>query len=124
MSRSTLKKIQHEWHGSFKSYLIGFILSLLLTGLSFYAATEANLPFPNRTYILIVLGVVQAIAQLIFFLHVGQDRKSDSWESLTLFFTILILIVIVVGSLWIMSDLNMRMMPDMSMPHATTESPS
>jgi len=123
MSQSILKKIQHEWHGSFKSYLIGFILSLLLTGLSFYAATQANLVHPNRTSILIALGICQAIAQLIFFLHVGQDGKSGYWNSLSLFFTILILIVIVVGSLWIMSDLNMRMMPDMSIPHTTTEKP-
>ena len=121
MSHLILEKIQHEWHGSLKSYFVGFILSLLLTGLSFYAATQANLPYPNRTYILIALGVVQAIAQLIFFLHVGQDAKSGYWELLSLFFTIVILIVIVVGSLWVMSDLNMRMMPDMSMPQTATE---
>lgn len=123
MSHSILKKIQHEWHGSFKSYFVGFILSLLLTGLSFYAATQANLPHPNRTYILIAFGLTQVIAQLIFFLHVGQDAKSGYWELLSLFFTIVILIVIVVGSLWVMSDLNMRMMPDMSMPNTATEKP-
>lgn len=116
MSHSVLKKIQQQWHGSLKSYLIGFFLSLLLTGLSFYTAMEANLTTANRTYFLIALAIIQAIAQLIFFLHVGQDGKSGFWDSLSLYFTISILIVIVVGSLWVMSDLNMRMMPDMEMP--------
>jgi cytochrome o ubiquinol oxidase operon protein cyoD len=55
------------------------------------------------------LGLIQAIVQIVFFLHVGQEAK-PRWETLIFFFTILILMIIAIGSVWIMNDLNNRMM--------------
>lgn len=112
MQHDNLKSIQKEWHGSLKSYLIGFISSLILTSLSFYLAAFKPISVSYLPYILMGLAIVQTIVQLIFFLHLGQEDK-PKWESLTFGFSVLILVIILIGSLWIMHDLNYRVMSNM-----------
>lgn len=110
----TLKQIKKEWHGSLKGYLIGFVASLLLTSLSFLLVINQWLTGRALVYGLIVLALTQAICQLIFFLHEGQEPK-PRWETLVFYFMILVLLIIALGSLWIMSDLNDRVMGPMLM---------
>ena len=114
----SLKEIQKEWHGTLKSYVIGFFACLLLTAASFFLVSYQVLSSQNLIYTILGLATVQGIVQLLLFLHVGQEVK-PRWETLALCFTVLILLVIVVGSLWIMFDLNGRMMPDMDMTNST-----
>lgn len=108
----SLKEIKKEWHGSIRSYAIGGILSLLLTFSSFALALFHPLTRSWLLLILIFLAFVQATIQLRFFLHVGQEAK-PRWESLIFGFMLLLVLVIVLGSLWIMFDLNARVMKDM-----------
>lgn len=111
----SLKEIQKEWHGTVKSYVIGFIASILLTGFAFLAVITKVFRGQALIYTIIGLAFVQAIVQLLFFLHVGQEAK-PRWETVVFYFMLLILFIIVVGSLWIMYDLNDRLM-GMGMPH-------
>lgn len=104
----TLKEVKAEWHGSGRAYVIGLVSSLLLTCLSFALVAFDLLPSHIAIYTLVALAVVQAILQLRYFLHLGQEPK-PRWETLTFLFMILLLLIIVIGSLWIMSDLNARM---------------
>lgn len=106
----SLKETQKEWHGSLRSYLIGFLLSLFLTGSSFLLVLSQALSQQFLLYALGALAFVQAICQLIFFLHLGQEAKPQ-WETLIFYFMVLVLLIIVLGSLWIMHDLHMRTMP-------------
>jgi cytochrome o ubiquinol oxidase subunit IV len=108
----SLKEIKEEYHGTLKSYLIGFTASLLLTAISFTLVYTKVFSAQVTAYVIIGLALTQAIFQLLFFLHVGQEAK-PRWESLALSFTVIILLAVVVGSLWVMNDLNMRMMPNM-----------
>ncbi|MBA2367667.1 MAG: cytochrome o ubiquinol oxidase subunit IV [Candidatus Protochlamydia sp.] len=108
-SEISLAQIQKEWHGTLKSYLIGFSASLLLTLASFFLVITRYLSGKSLIYAVIGLAFAQAICQLKFFLHLGQEAK-PRWESLIFYFMILILLIIVLGSLWIMHDLNERMM--------------
>lgn len=110
----SLQEVQAEWHGTGRAYLIGFLASLLWTALSFSLVVMQWLSGPLLVYTLIGLALTQAIFQLLFFLHVGQEAK-PRWETLVFYFMVLILIVIAVGSLWIMSDLNDRVMSNMNM---------
>lgn len=114
----SLKEIQKEWHGSYKSYFIGFIASLLLTAASFSLVIFQVLPPQTLIYIIVFLALVQAVLQLIFFLHVGQEAK-PRWETVVFLFMVMILLIIALGSLWIMHDLNNRVMGPMNMevPH-------
>lgn len=102
-----------EWHGTFKSYAIGFIASLLLTSASFFLVLFKSLSGNLLVYSLIALAIAQAIVQLIFFLHVGQEDK-PKWETLLFGFTVIVLLIIIIGSLWIMNDLNERTMSTIS----------
>ncbi len=108
----TLKEIQKEWHGTLKSYVIGFLASILLTGISFFLVISKLLSGKILIYTLIGLAITQALVQSLFFLHVGQEDK-PRWETLMFCFMVLILLIIAIGSLWIMYDLNDRLMSDM-----------
>lgn len=110
----SLQEIQKEWHGTLKTYLIGFLLSILLTLASFYLVFARSFSDQSILYTIVGLALVQAAVQLFFFLHMGQEAK-PRWETLCFCFMFLVLLTIAIGSLWIMNDLNARMMPDMNM---------
>lgn len=109
----SLKEIQKEWHGTYKAYLIGFIASLLLTAASFYIVLDRLFSGPILVYAILGLGFIQAVVQLLFFLHLGQEAK-PRWETVVFLFMVMVLLIIVLGSLWIMYDLNDRVMAGMS----------
>lgn len=111
----SLKEIQKEWHGTLRAYVIGFFASLLLTGASFFIVASKTLSGQPLIYTIIALALVQAIVQLLFFLHVGQEAK-PRWETVVFYFMVVILFIIAAGSLWIMHDLNDRVMT-MEMAH-------
>lgn len=113
----TLKETQKEWHGSYKSYFIGFILCLLLTGASFLLVYSKLLTGHTLMYTLVGLGIVQAIIQMLFFLHVGQEDK-PRWETISFCFMVMCMLILVIGSLWVMNDLNERVMPEMAPTHS------
>jgi cytochrome o ubiquinol oxidase subunit IV len=104
-----LDEIQKEYHGTLKSYIIGFTASLLLTLLAFGLVIAKS--FPKHLIILsiVALGLIQAVFQLRFFLKLGYEAK-PRWETIVFYCMILVLLIIAIGSLWIMHDLNLRMM--------------
>jgi len=112
-SELSLNEIKKEWHGTFKAYMIGFFSSLFLTGLSFFLVIERLFSEQNLMYVILALAIVQAIVQLLFFLHVGQEAK-PRWESVVFGFTVLILLIVAIGSIWVMHDLKERVMPEMT----------
>lgn len=113
MHTESLEETQKAWHGNLRSYLIGFLTSLLLTVTSFALVAFKLLSGTVLGYVLSILAMTQAIVQLRFFLHVGQEAK-PKWESVIFAFMALVLLIIILGSLWIMSDLDQRMMPSMT----------
>lgn len=113
----SLNEIKKEYHGTLKAYLIGFAASLVLTTISFVLVITQVLSGYYLIHTIVGLALVQAILQLRFFLHVGQEAK-PRWESLVFYFMVLILLIVALGSLWIMHDLNERVMLDM--PKAMT----
>jgi cytochrome o ubiquinol oxidase subunit IV len=108
-----LAQILKQWHGTLSSYLIGFFLSAVLTAASFYLGFTQ--PFRNQAmlFVLTGLGILQAIVQLWFFLHLGKESKPH-WETMIFLFMTLVLLIIAVGSLWIIYDLNERVMSEMT----------
>lgn len=109
----SLTEIKKEWHGSLKAYVIGFFVSLILTLISFSLVITKTLSGYHLIYTIVGLALVQAIVQLLFFLHVGQEAK-PRWETLVFYFMVLVLFIIAIGTLWIMSDLNDRVMSEMT----------
>lgn len=109
MTELSLQQMKKEWHGTLRAYLIGLVLSLLLTSTSFLLVWLKPFSTGAIFYTILALAVVQAVVQLLFFLHLGQEAK-PRWETVVFTFVSMILLAVVVGSLWIMYDLDMRMM--------------
>lgn len=111
-SELSLRETKKEWHGTLQAYVIGFIGSIVLTAISFGLVISQALSGTTLVYTLIGLALLQAIVQLLFFLHVGQEPK-PRWETLIFLFMVLILAIIALGSIWIMHDLDDRVMRSM-----------
>jgi cytochrome o ubiquinol oxidase subunit IV len=105
----SFNEIKKEYHGTLKAYMIGFFASLILTLASFSLVHFKVLT--GRTLLLTItsLALVQAIFQLLFFLHLGREAK-PRWETVTFYFMLSLLLIICIGSLFIMWNLNDRMM--------------
>jgi len=113
-SEISLREIKKEYHGSLIAYLIGFVLSLIFTGVSFFLVYFQVFPAHFLIYTIAGLAFFQAFIQMLFFLHLGQEGKPQ-WETLVFYFMLLVLLIIVLGSLWIMYDLDQRVMLNMRM---------
>lgn len=94
-------------------YVVGFVLAVGLTILAYLMVVNRWLMGDALIFSLIGLALVQLVVQLVFFLHIGRESK-PRWNLSIFFFTILVLLVIVGGSLWIMYNLNynMKMTPE------------
>lgn len=93
---------QEQTHGSMKSYIIGFLLSVVLTIIPLVAVL--NDMFNKKTTIVIVLitAVLQFLVQLLFFMHIREEEK-PRYNLISLVFAIVMLLTIVIGSMWIMT---------------------
>lgn len=92
-----------------KAYMIGLVLSLLFTGASFGIVTDHRLSVSMLYILLAVFAVCQLVAQVVYFLRLNTTKEGN-WNTMPFLFTILIVLVLVAGSLWIMYNLNYNMM--------------
>lgn len=92
-----------------KSYLTGLILALILTCLAFGAVSQHWFSLSGTYAFIIALAVVQLVVHVICFLRLNFS-KEGRWNTLPFLFTILVILVILLGSLWIMYNLNYNMM--------------
>ncbi len=98
-------------YGSLQSYSIGFGLSLLLTGLSFWLVhrhISQNHLSPSDNFMVIALAclsITQLFVQLIFFLHLDKESK-PRWNNIVLAFAAIVVFILVFGSIWIITNLN------------------
>jgi cytochrome o ubiquinol oxidase operon protein cyoD len=97
-------------HGSLKNYLVGLALSLALTLASFGAVMKGLVPHAALLPVIVALCVAQLLVQLYYFLHIGTSPDQRSNTAIFLCTGFLIAIV-VAGSLWVMHNANVNMMP-------------
>ena len=90
------------------AYVIGLVLALILTGVSFWAASTSVLWGPGVATGLVVLAIAQMGVHLVFFLHItsGPDNTNNV---LALAFGVLIVFLVMIGTIWIMSHMNANM---------------
>ncbi|MDH6233074.1 cytochrome o ubiquinol oxidase operon protein cyoD [Mesorhizobium soli] len=89
---------------------IGLGFSIVLTIASFLLAGSSAIYAPAIPVALVVLAIAQMGVHLVFFLHIttGPDNTNNI---LALAFGTLVVFLIVIGSIWIMANLNYNMMP-------------
>jgi cytochrome o ubiquinol oxidase operon protein cyoD len=105
-----------ESHASVKSYLIGFVLSLVLTAIPFGLVMDRTHGFSVGTILaaILVLAVVQVFVHVVYFLH--MDRSAEQrWNVVAFAFTVMILVIVVSGSVWIMRNATANMAHGMNM---------
>jgi len=98
-------------HGSLRGYLTGFILSVILTAIPFWLVMSGTLGSATATAFAIMgLAVVQIVVHMVYFLHMNF-RSEGGWTLLALVFTLILVVIMLAGSLWVMYHLNTNMMP-------------
>ncbi|MBW4062043.1 cytochrome o ubiquinol oxidase subunit IV [Candidatus Saccharibacteria bacterium] len=87
------------------AYVTGFGLSLVLT-LAAYLLVTGRL-FSNQVliYLIAALALIQFGVQMVFFLHLGQESR-PRWKLLVMGFMVMVVVILVVGSIWIMNNLS------------------
>jgi cytochrome o ubiquinol oxidase operon protein cyoD len=98
------------YHATYKGYVIGFLLSVVLTAIPFWLVMAKVLPSTVTSVIILAFAAVQMVVHIVYFLHL--DRKSQGgWNMLALVFTAIILFILLSGTIWVMLHMNENMMP-------------
>jgi cytochrome o ubiquinol oxidase operon protein cyoD len=99
------------YHFTTKGYVVGFLLSVVLTAIPFWLVMGQVLPTPGLT-VSVVLGfaAVQIVVHMVYFLHMNT-KIENGWSMLALIFTAALVIIMLAGSIWVMYHLNANMMP-------------
>ena len=91
-------------------YLVGFISCSILTLFSFWSVMSQRFSKLEVLAIIFSLACIQFLVQVIFFLRLSTQTEQGRTNIMTFLFTGIILISIILGSLWIMWNLNYYMM--------------
>jgi len=91
-----------ENHGSLKSYVTGFILSIILTIIPLLLVTNHAFSKGVLVTAIITMAVLQFVIQLVFFMHIRESEK-PRYNVFALALGIVFVITIVIGSIWIMT---------------------
>lgn len=94
--------------GSLKSYATGFVLSIILTIISFALVMSGVFTRPVIFAGIFSAGVAQMIVHLHYFLHLDTS-SSSRWNLMALLFAVLLIFVFVGGTIWIMYNLSYRL---------------
>ena len=100
-------------HGSLKDYAIGFGLSVVLTAIPFWLVMARPLEAGATAALILALAAAQMVVHMVYFLHLSP-KSEGGWSVLALGFTVIVVVIMLAGSLWVMYHLNTNMMP---MPH-------
>jgi cytochrome o ubiquinol oxidase operon protein cyoD len=118
-------EVDHDGHTSFvthysmKDYAIGFALSLVLTAIPFWLVMGHVLPPDATRWIIMGFAAVQFVVQMIYFLHMNS-KSEGGWNMMALLLTVVLLVIVLAGSIWVMHHMNANMMPAMGGASDTT----
>ena len=96
-------------HGSVKSYLTGFVLSVILTVIPFALVMYPTLPKPVTAGVVAIFAVIQVVVHLIYFLHLNFSPH-QRWNVTALVFSSVVIALLVGLSLWIMYSVHHNML--------------
>lgn len=98
-------------HGTLRGYTIGFLLSVVLTAIPFWLVMSGGVGSSGMTALVILaFAAVQIVVHMVYFLHMNT-KSEQGWSILALIFTLVLVVIMLAGSLWVMYHLNTNMMP-------------
>ena len=98
------------YHATVKGYLVGFALAVVLTAIPFWLVMAKVLPPEPTKFIILGLAAVQVVVHMIYFLHLNA-KVEGGWSMLATIFTIIVVVIMLAGSVWVMYHMNANMMP-------------
>lgn len=99
----------HSAHSSRRTYVIGFLASVVLTAIPFWLVMTGALDAQTTAILIVAAAVVQILVHTVCFLHVNTSSEGG-WTLLAYIFTAVLVLIVIAGSLWIMYHLNSNMM--------------
>lgn len=96
-------------HATLKSYTAGFLASIALTLAAYAVVAGGFLSGRAAVAAILVLAVAQLVVQMLLFLHVGSET-GPRLNLASFVLAVALILIIVLGSVWIMGHLNYRMM--------------
>jgi len=98
-------------HGSLKDYMTGFVLSVILTAIPFWIVMTGAIADKNvAAFVVMGFAIVQIVVHMVYFLHMN-GRSEGGWTMMALLFTVLLVVIVLSGSMWVMYHLTTNMMP-------------
>jgi cytochrome o ubiquinol oxidase subunit IV len=98
-----------ESHGSVGSYLTGFVISVILTAAAFGVVMAHSFSPSGTLAAIATLAAVQVVVHLVFFLHLNSSSE-QRWNVMAFAFTITAVLVLIVGTVFVMHDTSINMM--------------
>ncbi|HUX51130.1 MAG TPA: cytochrome o ubiquinol oxidase subunit IV [Spirochaetia bacterium] len=105
----TLGHVAGAGHGTAKSYIWGFVLSIILTVIPFAIVMTSHMSHVAIVVTIVIFAVIQILVHLVFFLHMNTSSE-QRWNLVAFVYTVILLGILVGGSIWIMVHLNANMM--------------
>jgi cytochrome o ubiquinol oxidase operon protein cyoD len=90
------------------SYVVGFVLAVVLTAIPFGVVAKHYTSPSNTLVVIAVAAVLQILVHLRFFLHLRLSGTARE-NLLAIAFAAVLILIMMGGSLWIMFDLSRRM---------------
>lgn len=97
-------------HGTTKSYIVGFLLSLVFTAIPYYLVVNDSVKGTSLLATILGFAVLQMLIQIFFFLHLGRGPK-PLYNVVFFVSTVGIILVVTGGSMFIMNNLYRNMTP-------------
>lgn len=108
---STPKNLSKEeaYRHDVKGYLTGFVMAVVLTVIPFTMVANGGFSFDTVIGTIVILGLIQVVVHVRYFLHV--DFSIDQREQLHLMlFSLLLLFLMAAGTIWVLYNMQTRMM--------------
>ncbi|MFS4436579.1 cytochrome o ubiquinol oxidase subunit IV [Paracoccaceae bacterium GXU_MW_L88] len=100
-------------HGTKRDYITGFILAAILTIIPFALVMSGGVVSPRTTAIIVLIcAILQMGVHLVYFLHMSPKVESG-WSVVSIAFTLILVIIVVAGTIWVMFNMDANMMPGM-----------
>jgi cytochrome o ubiquinol oxidase operon protein cyoD len=96
-------------HVTAGKYVIGFVLAIILTLISFGIVVAGVRPVSAAVVGLVLAAVIQILVHIHYFLHLDLS-KENQWNFISITFTAIILLIFILGTVWVIFTLNSRMM--------------
>lgn len=104
---------EHVPHSTLKGYATGFVLALILTAIPFWLVMGKVFNSSSTAgLVLLALAAVQIVVHMVYFLHMNT-KVEGGWSMLAMLFTVMVVVIMLSGSIWVMYNMNHNMMPSM-----------